>query len=51
MTDELLFKYFSNEASAEEVAQIEQWLEEDPARQSEFDSAHYLFNAMILHSD
>ena len=39
MTDELLFKYFSNEASAEEVAQIEQWLEEDPARQSEFDSA------------
>lgn len=51
MTDELLFKYFSNEASADEVAQIEQWLEEDPARQSEFDSAHYLFNAMILHSD
>ena len=51
MTDELLFKYFSNEASAEEVAQIEQWLEEDPARQSEFDSAHYLFDAMILHSD
>lgn len=51
MTDELLFKYFSNEASAEEVAQIELWLEEDPARQSEFDSAHYLFNAMILHSD
>lgn len=51
MTDELLFRYFSNEASAEEVAQIEQWLDEDPARQSEFDSAHYLFNAMILHSD
>lgn len=51
MTDELLFRYFSNEASTEEVAQIEQWLEEDPARQSEFDSAHYLFNAMILHSD
>lgn len=51
MTDELLFKYFSNEASAEEVAQIEQWLDEDPARQSEFDSAHCLFNAMILHSD
>lgn len=51
MTDELLFRYFSNEASAEEVAQIEQWLDEDQARQSEFDSAHYLFNAMILHSD
>lgn len=51
MTDELLFKYFSNEASVEEVAQIEQWLDEDPARQSEFDSAHYLFNAMVLHSD
>lgn len=51
MTDELLFRYFSNEASADEVAQIEQWLEEAPARQSEFDSAHYLFNAMILHSD
>lgn len=51
MTDELLFKYFSNEASAEEVAQIEQWLDEDPARQGEFDSAHYLFNAMVLHSD
>lgn len=51
MTDELLFRYFSNEASAEELAQIEQWLDEDPARQSEFDSAHYLFNAMILHSD
>ncbi len=51
MTDELLFKYFSNEASAEEVAQIERWLDEDPSRQSEFDSAHYLFNAMVLHSD
>lgn len=32
MTDELLFKYFSNEASVEEVSQIEQWLDEDPAR-------------------
>lgn len=32
MTDELHFKYFSNEASVEEVSQIEQWLDEDPAR-------------------
>lgn len=51
MTDELLFKYFNNETSPEEVAQIEQWLEEDPARQKEFDSAHFLFNATVLRSD
>lgn len=51
MTDELLFKYFNNETSPEEVARIEQWLEEDPARQKEFDSAHFLFNAMVLRSD
>lgn len=51
MTDELLFKYFNNETSPEEVALIEQWLEEDPARQKEFDSAHFLFNATVLRSD
>lgn len=51
MTDELLFKYFNNEASPEEVAQIEQWLGEDPERQKEFDSAHFLFNATVLRSD
>ncbi len=51
MTDELLFKYFNDEASPEEISLIETWLMEDPARQKEFDAAHFLFNATVLRSE
>ncbi len=51
MTDELLFRYFSNEASEEEVARIECWLEENPSHQKDFDAAHFLFNATVLRAD
>ena len=51
MTDELLFRYFSNEASAEDVALIERWLEENPSHQKDFDAAHFLFNATVLRGD
>ena len=48
MRDELLYRYFNNEAAPEEVQQIEEWLKADSAHQAEFDAAHMLFNAMIL---
>ena len=49
MSDELLYRYFKNEVSPQEVKEIEEWLAADPvARQREFDAAHMLFNAMVL---
>lgn len=48
MKDELLYKYFKNEASEDEMKEILDWLEEDPGHQKEFDSAHALFNLLAL---
>ncbi len=49
MSDELLYRYFKNEVSPQEVKEIEDWLAADPvSRQREFDAAHMLFNAMVL---
>ncbi len=48
MKDVILYRYFSNEATSEEVQQIEEWLKADPAHQQEFDAAHMLFNVMTL---
>lgn len=48
MEDELLYRYFNNEAAPEEVRRIEAWLREDPAHQREFDAMHMLFNASML---
>lgn len=48
MEDELLYRYFNNEAAPEEVRQIEAWLREDPAHQREFDAMHMLFNVSVL---
>lgn len=49
MSDELLYRYFKNEVSPQEVKEIEEWLAADPVtRQREFDAAHMLFNAMVL---
>lgn len=48
MRDELLYRYFKNEAEPQEVQQIEEWLKADLAHQREFDAAHMLFNAMVL---
>lgn len=44
MTDEILYRYFRNEATAQEVREIEAWLDADPAHQSDFDAAHALYN-------
>lgn len=44
MRDELLYKYFKNEASSAEVEEIRAWLVSDPSAQEQFDSAHALFN-------
>ncbi len=44
MTDELLYRYFKGEATAEEIAGVESWLLSDPSAQKQFDSAHTLFN-------
>lgn len=51
MTDEILFRYFSDNATPEEVRQIEDWLDADASRQQEFDEAHALFAAMVLGED
>lgn len=48
MDDILLCKYFNNQASAEEVEEIERWLKSDPSHREEFDAAHMMFNAMIM---
>lgn len=48
MKDVILYRYFNNEATPEEVQQIEAWLKENPEHQHEFDAAHMLFNAMVL---
>lgn len=48
MKDVILYRYFSNEATPEEIRQIEAWLEADPAHQREFDAAHMLFNITVL---
>ena len=49
--DELLYRYFSDEAAPEEVAKIERWLREDAGHQREFDAAHLIFNAMTLQQE
>jgi fe2+-dicitrate sensor, membrane component len=48
MKDEVLYRYFNNEATSEEVQQIEDWLKADSRHQQEFDAVHMLFNATIL---
>lgn len=48
MKDVLLDRYFRNEATLEEVQQIEDWLRANPAHREEFDRAHMLFNLMVL---
>lgn len=51
MTDELLYRYFNDEATSSEIGQIESWLSEDPSHQREYDAAHMLFNAMVLQGE
>lgn len=48
MDDILLCKYFNNQATVEEVEQIEQWLKSDESHREEFEAAHTMFNMMIL---
>lgn len=51
MKDDLLFKYFNNKATEEEMRQIGDWLDADASNRKEFDTAHTLFNIMQLSSD
>lgn len=51
MTDEILFRYFNDIATAEEVRLIESWLDADPAHQQEFDAAHALYDVVVLRKD
>lgn len=48
MTDEILYRYFRNEARPDEITRIEEWLAADAAHQAEFDAAHMLFNTSVL---
>ena len=48
MTDEILYRYFRNEATPQEIGEIEAWLDADPAHQSDFDAAHALYNVSEL---
>ena len=48
MDDILLCKYFNNQASVEEIEQIEQWLKSDEAHCREFEAAHLMFTTMIM---
>lgn len=48
MEDVILYRYFNNEATPEEVQRIEEWLKADPGHQQEFDAVHMLFNATVL---
>lgn len=49
MNDELLYKYFSGKATPAEIGCIADWLDADVSHQKEYDAAHMLFNAMVLH--
>lgn len=48
MDDILLCKYFNNQATADEIGQIEHWLESDEAHREEFDAMHMVFNMMLM---
>ncbi len=48
MKDVILYRYFDNEADADEIRQIEAWLAADPEHQREFDAAHMIYNALLL---
>ena len=48
MDDILLCKYFNNQATAEEIEQIEQWIKSDESHCKEFEAAHTMFNMMVL---
>lgn len=47
MSEEILYKYFRNEATPQEIRQIEDWLAADPSHQKEFDEAHVMFNVTV----
>lgn len=48
MDDTLLFKYFNDLATPEEVSRIEEWLKSDETHREEFDAAHMLFNMTVM---
>lgn len=48
MKDTIPYRYFNNEATSEEVEQLEAWLKADPEHMQEFDAAHTLFNTIVL---
>lgn len=48
MDDVLLCKYFNNQATVEEIEEIERWLKSDESHQEEFAAAHMMYNMMIM---
>ena len=49
MTQEILFRYFRGEASAEEQRQIGAWLLSSEDAQKEFEQAHFIYEGMVLY--
>ena len=49
MTQEILFRYFRGEASAEEQRQIGAWLLSGEDAQREFEQAHFIYEGMVLY--
>lgn len=51
MTQEILFRYFRGEASAEEQRQIGAWLLSSEDAQKEFEQAHFIYEGMVLYGN
>lgn len=49
MDKELLYRFFSDEATVEQQKQVLDWLDADPAHQRELLDERRLFDAMLLH--
>lgn len=51
MTQELLFRYFRGQATAEEQRQIGAWLLGGDDAQREFEQAHFIYEGMVLYGN
>ena len=48
MTNDELYRYFRGDASENEIADIERWLQADPANKLRFNEAQAMFAAMVM---
>lgn len=51
MNQELLFRYFNDSVTQEELCQIEEWLDSGQQARNEFEAAHALYNVLLLRND